>query len=48
MVAVQTNIQTTKIIKSQIVYPHLGIVEEIEEEIFEYEDEKNEGNERKT
>ena len=35
--------QTTKIVKSKIVYPHLGIVEEIEEEIFEYEDEGKEG-----
>ena len=35
--------QTTKIIKSQIIYPHLGIVEEIEEEVFEYDDEGYEG-----
>ena len=27
-------------VKSQIVYPHLGIVDEIEEEVLE-EDEKN-------
>lgn len=27
--------QTVKTIKSQIIYPQLGIVEEIEEEIFE-------------
>ena len=39
------SMQTTKIIKSTIVYPHLGIVEEIEEEVFEYE-EKEKGNDK--
>lgn len=34
--------QTTKIIKSIIVYPHLGIVEEIEEEVFEYVEKEKE------
>ena len=29
-------------IKSRIVYPHLGIVDEVEEEILEYEEEEKE------
>ena len=32
----------TKIVKNKIVYPHLGISDEIEEEIFEEVEEKNE------
>lgn len=34
--------QVIKIVKSKIVYPHLGIVDEIEEEIIEYEEEEDE------
>lgn len=34
-------------IKSQIVYPHLGIVDEVEEEILE-ENEEKENNEKTT
>ena len=34
-------------VKSQIVYPHLGIVDEIEEEILG-EDEEEENNEKTT
>ena len=31
--------EQTKRVKSKIVYPHLGIVDEVEEEIFVREDE---------
>ena len=31
-------------IKSRIVYPHLGIVDEVEEEVLEYEEEDEEEN----
>lgn len=35
--------EQTKIVKSKIVYPHLGIVEEIEEEIFIRDETEGEG-----
>ena len=33
-------------VKSQIVYPHLGIVDEIEEEILDEKEEGDEDNEK--
>lgn len=38
----------TKIVKNKIVYPHLGISDEIEEEIFEEVEEKNDDKDIKT
>lgn len=38
----RNRMEQTKIVKSKIVYPHLGIVDEIEEEIFVRKDEEGE------
>lgn len=36
----RNNMEQTKRVKSKIVYPHLGIIDEIEEEVFVREDEE--------